>query len=35
VYELTGSGELGSVTIGRSRRVPLVSLIEFIDERRS
>jgi excisionase family DNA binding protein len=35
VYELTGSGDLESVTIGRSRRVPLVSLIKFIDERRS
>lgn len=30
IYELMAAGELASVTIGRSRRVPLIAIIEFI-----
>lgn len=30
VYELIGTGELASVRIGSSRRVPTVALIEFV-----
>lgn len=32
VYELMGSGELPSVTIGRSRRVRLTDLMTFIED---
>ncbi|MGI8757137.1 MAG: helix-turn-helix domain-containing protein [Acidimicrobiales bacterium] len=33
IYELMRTGELPSVTIGKSRRVPLTALIEFIQSK--
>ena len=32
VYELMGSGELVSVRIGASRRIPVDALSEFVDQ---
>ena len=32
VYELMGSGELVSVRIGASRRIPADALFEFVDQ---
>lgn len=34
VYELMGSGELASVRIGTSRRVPTEALVEFVSRLR-
>ena len=34
VYELMGSGQLDSVTIGRSRRIPTDALNEFVNRMR-
>lgn len=34
VYELMAAGELESVTIGRSRRIPVDSLRAFVEKRR-
>ena len=31
VYELIASGELGSVALGRSRRIPESALQEYVD----
>ena len=33
VYELLASGELESITIGRSRRVPVVAIDRFVESR--
>ncbi|MCC7103665.1 MAG: helix-turn-helix domain-containing protein [Chloroflexi bacterium] len=33
IYELIASGALESVTVGRSRRVPLAALERFVRER--
>jgi excisionase family DNA binding protein len=33
VYELMASGDLGSITIGRSRRIPRDALKEFVADR--
>ncbi len=35
VYELIGTGELASVRIGTSRRVPTDALVEFVSRLRS
>jgi len=35
VYELIGTGELASVRIGTSRRIPADALVEFVRELRS
>ena len=35
VYELIGTGELASVRIGTSRRIPADALAEFVRELRS
>lgn len=35
VYELIGTGELASVRIGTSRRVPADALVEFVTQLRS
>ena len=35
VYELIGTGELASVRIGTSRRIPADALAEFVQELRS
>ncbi len=35
VYELIGSGELASVRIGTSRRVPAEALVEFVSRLQS
>lgn len=35
VYELIGTGELASVRIGTSRRIPADALAEFVEELRS
>lgn len=35
VYELIGTGELASVRIGASRRIPADALAEFVRELRS
>lgn len=35
VYELIGTGELASVRIGTSRRVPADALVEFVTRLRS
>jgi len=35
VYELMGSGQLESVRIGSSRRVPTAALVEFVQRLRS
>lgn len=35
IYELIGSGELASVRIGTSRRIPADALAEFVQELRS
>jgi excisionase family DNA binding protein len=35
VYELIGTGELASVRIGASRRVPADALVEFVTRLRS
>lgn len=35
IYELMATGELESIKIDRSRRVPLLSLIEFIKSRQA
>jgi excisionase family DNA binding protein len=34
VYELIGAGELEAIQIGRSRRVPVSSLEDFVQRRR-
>lgn len=34
VYELIGSGRLESVTVGRSRRIPVAALDAFVASRR-
>ena len=33
-YELLAGGEIGSILIGRSRRVPGVDLAAYVEERR-
>lgn len=33
VYTLIGRGELASITIGKSRRIPESALAEFVNER--
>jgi excisionase family DNA binding protein len=35
VYELLGAGQLESVTIGRSRRIPVSALASFVDSLRA
>jgi excisionase family DNA binding protein len=35
LYELITSGELESITIGRSRRVPLGALADYVSKRRA
>lgn len=34
VYELLASGELESITCGRSRRIPAEALTDFVESRR-
>ena len=35
VYELIASGELGTITIGRLRKVPVAEVTEFVERRRA
>jgi excisionase family DNA binding protein len=35
IYELMGSGQLESVRIGSSRRIPAAALVEFVERLRS